>query len=201
MTSTERCDEVLASLRRIIRAIDLQSRELVRRYGLTGPQMVLLRELMRLGEVNVTDLARQVNLSQATVTDILNRLEQRGMIQRCKSDRDRRRVRISATEAARQTVDFAVPVLQENFIRQFSAMNDWEQLQLLSSLGRVADMMNVKNFPAGPVMSGDQITATVTTDKIAVNPSGRNYHSSDISVSCGESGNSLPSGEVKPDEM
>ncbi|HSL18147.1 MAG TPA: MarR family transcriptional regulator, partial [Methylomirabilota bacterium] len=65
-TSTVR--QVLAALRRIIRAIDLHSRSLVQRYGLTGPQLVVLKELIDRPPQSVSALAGAVNLSQATVT-------------------------------------------------------------------------------------------------------------------------------------
>ena len=42
-------NEVMSALRRIIRAIDLHSRALVQRFGLTGPQLTVLKELLAEG--------------------------------------------------------------------------------------------------------------------------------------------------------
>ena len=86
------CRQVLTTLRRIIRGIDLHSRALARDYGLTGPQLILLEELSRSKEVSVGDLAKSVNLSHATVTDVLVRLEKRDLIQRTRSNSDKRKV-------------------------------------------------------------------------------------------------------------
>ena len=44
-------EEVMLLLRQIVRAIDLHSRRLVHDYGLTGPQLLLLRALERLDQV------------------------------------------------------------------------------------------------------------------------------------------------------
>ena len=72
-------DEVLRNLRRIIRAIDLHSKQLVNHYGLTGSQALLMRELLQEGKgLPVSMLAQRVSLSHATVTDILNRLAKIG---------------------------------------------------------------------------------------------------------------------------
>jgi hypothetical protein len=41
-------DEIISALRRIVRAVDLHSRRMVEACGLTGPQIVVLREASRL---------------------------------------------------------------------------------------------------------------------------------------------------------
>jgi hypothetical protein len=48
-------------------------------HGLAGPQALILKALQA-GSLSAGELAARVNLSQATVTDILNRLEQRGLV-------------------------------------------------------------------------------------------------------------------------
>ena len=82
--------QVMAALRRIIRAIDLHSRSLVQRYGLTGPQLVVLKELVDASPRTVSELAAAVNLSQATVTGILDRLERKDMVIRRRDSKDKR---------------------------------------------------------------------------------------------------------------
>ena len=67
-------EEVVATIRRIIRATDLHSRRLSKTVGLTTPQLVLLQTISKLGAVSISQLAGEVSLSQATVPNILNRL-------------------------------------------------------------------------------------------------------------------------------
>ena len=64
----ERINEVLVALRRIIRATDLHSKYLAKNTGLTAPQMLLLQTLRTKGEDTVGGLAKEMSLSQATVT-------------------------------------------------------------------------------------------------------------------------------------
>ena len=73
----ERDEDMLVALRRIMRAADLYSRQLSKRAGLTTPQLLVLQAIRDLGDVTIGTIARRVNLSQATVTTILDRLEQR----------------------------------------------------------------------------------------------------------------------------
>lgn len=141
-------DDILAALRRIIRAIDLQSRQLVRSHGLTGPQALLLKEVILAGELTVGQLADRVSLSQATVTDILLRLEKRGLVERQRSSKDKRRVLVHITISGRRLMKHSLPLLQEAFLDKLNQLQEWEQTQLLASLQRLADMMNAQALEA-----------------------------------------------------
>lgn len=68
-------DNVLSSIRQITQAIDLHSRYLAKNYGLTGPQLLILKEVARQQDISVGRIAKRVSLSQATVTSMLDRLE------------------------------------------------------------------------------------------------------------------------------
>lgn len=133
-------DEVISALRRIIRSIDLHSRSLVQTHGLTGPQAALLKALAQ-QQLTAGELANRINLSQGTVTDILNRLEKRDLVRRIKDEQDRRRVIVDLTEKSRAIVGAALPLVQDHFSRRFVELPDWEQSQLLASLQRISHMM------------------------------------------------------------
>ncbi|MBT8341878.1 MAG: MarR family transcriptional regulator, partial [Desulfatitalea sp.] len=81
LSSQQRCKEMLVSLRKITQAISQHSKDLHRRYGLTGPQLVILNEIANHNTISVSELARSISLSQATVTDILNRLDRKGLVE------------------------------------------------------------------------------------------------------------------------
>ena len=63
-------EKVIITLRQIIRAIDIQSKYLYKCYGLSGPQLIILRELSGVPEISIGHLAKEISLSQATVTDL-----------------------------------------------------------------------------------------------------------------------------------
>lgn len=151
-------DQVIIALRRVIRAVDLHSRNLVESHGLTGPQALILKALQD-GRLNAGELASRVSLSQGTVTDILNRLEQRSWVKRVRDSRDRRRVVVRITAAGLSKLEKSPPLLQESFIQRFNALKDWEQTQLLASLQRIAGMMDAEDIDASPVLSSGSVTA------------------------------------------
>jgi len=166
VNNQDRCDHVLSSIRRIIRAIDLYSKELVQKSGLTGPQLFVLKELDLLKEVTVGEIAVNIHLSSATVTDVLSRLEKRGLIERRKSNTDRRQVKVKATEAGMELLESAPSLLQDRFIEKFGALQEWEQTQILSTLQRVVMMMEAEDIDASTVLVTGPMTAeSETTEK------------------------------------
>ena len=148
----ETYDQVLVSLRQIIRAIDLHSKRLERESGLTGPQLLVMQLIGTAGEITAGVIAREVSLSQATVTSILDRLEKKGLLQRVRSTTDKRKVMVSLTEAGGKALEKAPTLMQESFINAFNHLEDWEQNLILSSLQRVADMMNATDLDAAPLL-------------------------------------------------
>ena len=153
-------DEVLMSLRRLIRAIDIHSRYLSKHFGLTGPQLIILRELIKAGEMSPGKLAASVSLSQATVTGITDRLEKRRLITKTQNKMDRRRVVIRPTDACRELLAQAPPPIQESFLDQFDQLKDWEQSMILSSLQRLVQMIDAKDINAEPVLVSGPIGDT-----------------------------------------
>lgn len=145
-------DNVLTALRRVIRATDLHSRHLIKVSGLTTPQLLTLQALDTSSLIGVSELAKAMSLSQATVSSILDRLEQRELVTREKSAGDKRKTNLRLTDKARLILIDAPSLLQETFIKEFLALENWEQSQILSSLQRIAYMMDAKDLDAAPML-------------------------------------------------
>jgi DNA-binding MarR family transcriptional regulator len=162
-------DQIIIALRRVIRAVDLHSRTLVASHGLTGPQTLILKALQN-GSLSAGELATRVSLSQGTVTDILNRLEQRGLIQRIRDTQDRRRVLVATTESGVRLLERSPPLLQESFAQRLDSLQEWEQTQLLASLQRIAAMMDAQDIDAAPVLSSGSVRATARAVEEVLKP-------------------------------
>ncbi len=167
--STEKdiTDEVLIAIRRVIRAVDLHSRKLSQSYNLTGPQALVLKAIAGKQSISAGELAKQVSLSQATITDIVKRLEQRGMVTRVRDSKDRRKIILEISEEGKALIRAAPPLLQEEFTRRFSKLQDWEQTLLLSSLQRIASLMNAEELDAAPLLASGPPQAS---PEMVVNP-------------------------------
>jgi len=154
----EKHEEVLVAIRQIIRAIDLHSKKLSKSAGLTGPQLILMRAIRELGEVTIRELSKHTNMSQATATTILDRLERNGYAQRVRSVTDKRKVHAHLTEEGNKLLDQAPAPLQESFVQRFQELEDWEQSLLLSSVQRLSSMMNAENIDVAPLLEIGSIT-------------------------------------------
>jgi len=152
ITDNYLCDEVLINLRRIIQTIELHSRQIVRKIGLTGPQLLILLAISKGKELTVGEIAKSISLGQATVTSILTRLEKKGLITRERSIVDKRKVYIKITQQTERLLKIAPPPLQETFIKQFNELKNWEQSMILCSLQRLVNMMEAKEIDAAPYL-------------------------------------------------
>ncbi|MDA8826089.1 MarR family winged helix-turn-helix transcriptional regulator [Luminiphilus sp.] len=139
-------DQVLTSLRRIIRATHLHSRKLEKQTGLTTPQLVIIQTVSALYDPTVSAIAHAASLSLATVTTILNRLERNGLVMRSRSATDRRRVIVTLTDAGATLCARAPRPLQDQFVDHFNKLTLQDKNEIVAALHRVAAMMDVERI-------------------------------------------------------
>ncbi len=139
-------EDVFVALRKIDRAIDLQSKKLKKKFGLTGPQLMVLKAIANNSNMQISAIAKNISLSQATVTSILDRLEKQGYAKRQRSVVDKRKVNIVLTDKSKDILKYDVDLLQEDFYKNFNKLEDWEQMLILAALDRLGVLLNVKNI-------------------------------------------------------
>ncbi|MBL4764470.1 MAG: MarR family transcriptional regulator [Colwellia sp.] len=156
----EKHQELLIALRKVIRAIDLHSKHLNKTSGLTSPQLLIMLEIDKASGVNSSQVAKNVNLSAATVTNIIDRLENKGLITRVRNTEDKRKVALYLTENGQAILLNAPQPLQEHFIKNFANLAQWEQSQMLSSIERLAEMMDANEIDAAPLLELDAMSVS-----------------------------------------
>ncbi|MEQ8661870.1 MAG: MarR family transcriptional regulator [Gammaproteobacteria bacterium] len=144
--------EVLVALRQILRTTDSQSKRLARETGLTTAQFVSLQTIGAAGAMTAGELARALNLTQATVTAVVTRLEKRGFIARRRAEDDKRRVIVSPTAAGAALLAAAPTSLQARLERRFATLEPWERLHILAAVQRLAALMDATTLEAAPVL-------------------------------------------------
>lgn len=132
---------IFISLRKIIQAMDKHSSYLKKEFGITSSQLIILQKVFEVDAILVSQLAEQVSLSQATVTDVSNRLEKQGYLYKKNSSEDRRKKMLSLTDKGVRILSRIPPYLKKDFTIKFSALTDWEKMTILSAFERVASMM------------------------------------------------------------
>lgn len=156
----DRTDISLIALRRILRATELYGRELAQAAGLTAVQFRVLQVVGERGQCTATEISQRMGVSQATVTSLVDKLVRQGMVERQRSDRDRRQTNIVMTEKGRATIASAPDALQQRYVRKFEALEDWEQAMLVAALERVASMLDAGDIDASPVLDTGDLAGT-----------------------------------------
>lgn len=100
------CFPVYAASRLIIR----EYQPYLERLGITYPQYLVLMILWEEERMPVNDIARKLLLNTNTVTPLLKRMEQQGMISRTRSKEDERKVIVQLTEKGLQLQEQAVMI-------------------------------------------------------------------------------------------
>ncbi|MCA9755533.1 MAG: MarR family transcriptional regulator [Candidatus Eisenbacteria bacterium] len=149
---------ILRSIRRVIRAIDLESKRLETQYEITGPQLRCLAELSRSERETASRLARSLHLSASTVVGILDRLEQKGWVERERDASDRRVLWTRLTERGRDLLESAPSPLQEKLSQGLESLTALERATIALSLERLVGLIEAENLDAAPILETGPIT-------------------------------------------
>jgi DNA-binding MarR family transcriptional regulator len=175
--------EIVKAIRRILRKTTEHSRDLDREFGLNAPQVLCLRAIadcepssgndgkskganreastkrsdadIASSQVTVVRLAEAVHMPVATVSRILDRLEQARYIQRRRSDDDRRRVHVSLTQLGRRKLAQVPTPLHEQFLIKLRRLDRAAQESVLDGLQRVVEMMDAADLDVPPVITSE----------------------------------------------
>ncbi len=96
-------DLLCLALHRASRAMTAQYRPLLAPHGLTYPQYLVISLLHQDGPMTVGGLGSQLGLESSTLSPLLSRLAERGLVERSRGTDDERRVRVSLTGRGQET--------------------------------------------------------------------------------------------------
>src|SRR5262249_19025218 len=83
----------------------------IARGNLTGPQQSVMHALVQSDGMSLKELSAHLGLAHSTVSGIIDRLQERGMVERRTSETDRRVTRIGVTREVRDFVRDHLPAL------------------------------------------------------------------------------------------
>lgn len=119
----------------------------------------------RSARITVVGLAEAVHMPVATVSRILDRLEQAGCIQRLRGEDDRRRVHVLLTELGRAKLAGVPTPLHEKFMTKLRQLDPTEQASVLDGLQRVVEMMDAGDLDVAPVITSEVDVASQFTSR------------------------------------
>ena len=112
--------------------------------GVTVPQMNALEELSKEEGLSLKELSARMGLSHSTVSGIVDRLQQRGFVNRTPDPKDRRYNRIFLSEEVRDYVRVEVPSRRLGPIpRALELASAGEREQILAGVGTLRRLLEV----------------------------------------------------------
>ncbi len=99
---------------------------------LTVSQFGVLESLYHLGPMCQAEVARKNLKSTANITTVVDNLEKRGLVERIRSDQDRRYITLHLTDAGLNLIREIFPDHVQGLVNAFRALTSDEQQQLAS---------------------------------------------------------------------
>jgi len=137
----------LDALRRIVRYLRLADREVEQACGVSVAQLFVLRQLAEAPGLSLAGLAERTLTDQSSVSTVVARLVERGLIARRPSRRDRRRAELRLTAHGRRLALTAPRVPQAQIIDAIRAMTPARRVTLVRSLEGLAAAIGANAVP------------------------------------------------------
>jgi DNA-binding MarR family transcriptional regulator len=128
---------VLDAIRRIVQVLRVSSRAAERQVGLSSAQLFVLHKLAEAEATSLNDLAARTATHQSSVSVVVQRLAERGLIDRSASARDARRIELALTAAGRKIVAKSPQAAQERLIAAVRNLAATQRRQLADLLEQV----------------------------------------------------------------
>ncbi len=135
---------ILDDLRRVVRRLRESSREAERRLGVSGAQLFVLRALSNGESLSVNELSARTRTHQSTVSGVLSRLIERGLVKRKPSPSDARRAELSVTDRGLSLLAQAPLAAQDDLILGIERLPREQRRALASSLRALVGAMELE---------------------------------------------------------
>ncbi len=130
-----------STVRRMVRAAEIHSRDIERLHGISVSQLQVLWVAAHHDHTPIGRLARETGVSGASLTGLVDRMEEQGLVERVRSADDKRRVLIETTEKGREVLANHPLPFDNRFVNALGQLESWRRTHLLSEMQHVADMM------------------------------------------------------------
>ena len=139
----------LNALRRFVRGLRLAAQGAERTLGISAAQLFVLQQLADEPAESMKDLAARTHTDQSSVSVVVTRLEERGLVERAVSPKDARRTEVNLTRAGRTLVKRAPEAPQASMMSVLEALSQEELNAFVDVLDQIAGALGVAGQPAG----------------------------------------------------
>jgi MarR family transcriptional regulator for hemolysin len=139
MSQRSQSREILFTISDVGRLLRTYADQKARRFGMTRAQWAVLLRLERLEGLKQSDLAEQLDIQPITLTRLVDRLCDNGLIERRADPHDRRAKRLYLTPAARPLLERIADQIEELSEIVLAGIKPAEIDLMLSKLGQARD--------------------------------------------------------------
>ncbi len=146
--SNDLATDALRRFRIIFGAVRRHSHNMERACGVGGAQVWAMAVVARQPGIRVTQLAREMSIHPSTASNLLDKLERAGLVQRERASGDQRVVELYLTEAGEALLRRAPPPLSGVLTHALEQMPELLLARLVEDLQAVIDRMGVADAAA-----------------------------------------------------
>jgi MarR family transcriptional regulator, organic hydroperoxide resistance regulator len=139
--SPETVNEIERLLREISVIVKRKGRDILNHFPITPPQFNALLWLSDEGDMTIGELSQKMFLACSTMTDLIDRMEKNGVVERVRDERDRRVVRIHLLEKGREIIDEVMQARRQYLAEILSHLSDEEALKMKKHLSVLHEEM------------------------------------------------------------
>lgn len=149
--------EILISIRKIVRSINLESKKIEKDFDISIPQLLCLTHLSQFTsyQTTVSNLKTLLSLNSSTVTGIVNRLEKKGLVARLPKQGDKRVTYVALTASGLKLVDSSPSVLHNQLTTKIHSLPPETQEMIGNSLKLIISALNINDLDASPIITID----------------------------------------------
>ncbi len=157
--------EALDAIRRLVSAIRTSARRAERELGVSGAQLFVLQQLAEGPAESLNELAERTYTHQSSVSVVVRRLVERGLVTRHASPEDARRIEIALSSSGRALLRRSGPAVQVRIIQALGRLSPTQRKHLGSLLRLVIREMGLVGMPAPMIFTDIQVNAFRGADR------------------------------------
>ena len=138
--------EIVWLIRRLMQGSSIYNKELNKKYQVSAPQLSSLLALYENGPLPPSQIAKYIMVNSSTVTGIIDRLEQKGLVQRSRISTDRRVITVTLTDKGRELAEHAPPPIQEKIVDGLQKLPSHEREKIVQALTKLTYMLDVQDL-------------------------------------------------------
>lgn len=148
---------VLDSIRRLVRHLRVSDRSAHQSAGVSAAQLFVLSQVGRSPNMSLGELAERTHTDQSSVSAIVTRLVEAGLLARERAGDDARRLVLTLTRTGRAALRKVPASLQEQIVDAVDRLTPAERKQFADTFNKVLDSIGAEK--CAPMLFEDDVRA------------------------------------------